>query len=384
MWRDQQMSELVALGQNRTVSQEEQLRALRLEKEFERRAQEEGEDDDDDDQEANERVQQLMRSAQQQSDRRPPANTVRTPNNNFSYMNGSQRGPQPVPSNGITDEKERLRRLKEMKTKQVEMEAMREAELKIKRKEEELKYQQQQQQLMNQSYNNNTPNRLNRSVNPPNNLSLDNSGYGYSLASQGSLPSQRLDNLLGGPNNNDPPQPPERGSSYAIMSQVETKATPPRPQVLTSTPNGVVTTPNANTTPKRVSFQDPTSIPPSPPSPTLEKIIEDPDNFIDQAETMLASPRSPDIQFTSGNTPGVIGSQEVYRDPRQRLLAEQQKQQMSNKAGSTVPEKLSFKEKMKMFAMETGEDGTPKDKVKISKAQREIDNLGASSTPLTN
>lgn len=69
------------------------------------------------------------------------------------------------------------------------------------------------------------------------------------------------------------------------------------------------------------------------------------------------------------------------RDPRQRLLAEQHQKQMSNKAGSTVPEKLSFKEKMKMFAMETGEDGTPKDKVKISKAQREIDNLGA---PLTN
>jgi len=34
----------------------------------------------------------------------------------------------------ISDEKERLRRLKEMKTKQVEMEAMREAELKLKRK----------------------------------------------------------------------------------------------------------------------------------------------------------------------------------------------------------------------------------------------------------
>lgn len=50
MWRDQQMGELTALGPNRTISQEEQLRALRLEKEFERRAQEEGEDDDDDDQ----------------------------------------------------------------------------------------------------------------------------------------------------------------------------------------------------------------------------------------------------------------------------------------------------------------------------------------------
>lgn len=114
-------------------------------------------------------------------------------------------------------------------------------------------------------------------MNPPNNLSLDNSGYGYS-PSQGSLPSQRLDNLLGGPNNNDPPQPPERGSSYVIMSQVETsKATPPRPPVQTSMSNGVVNTPNSNTTtPKRVSFQDPTT-PPSPPSPTLEKIMEDPD-----------------------------------------------------------------------------------------------------------
>lgn len=34
----------------------------------------------------------------------------------------------------ISDEKERLRRLKEMKTKQVEMEAMREAESRLKRK----------------------------------------------------------------------------------------------------------------------------------------------------------------------------------------------------------------------------------------------------------
>lgn len=29
-----------------------------------------------------------------------------------------------------------------------------------------------------------------------------------------------------------------------------------------------------------------------------------------------------------------------------------------------------------MFAMETGEEGTPRDKVKISRAQRDIDNLG--------
>jgi afadin len=55
-------------------------------------------------------------------------------------------------------------------------------------------------------------------------------------------------------------------------------------------------------------------------------------------------------------------------------LAEKQRQQQNLQLGA-VPEKLSFKEKMKMFAMETGEDGTPRDKVKISRAQREIDNI---------
>lgn len=67
----------------------------------------------------------------------------------------------------------------------------------------------------------------------------------------------------------------------------------------------------------------------------------------------------------------------LSRDPRQKRLAEKQKQQ--NSQIGAVPEKLSFKEKMKMFAMETGEDGTPRDKVKISRAQREIDNI---SSPL--
>lgn len=66
-----------------------------------------------------------------------------------------------------------------------------------------------------------------------------------------------------------------------------------------------------------------------------------------------------------------------HRDPRQKRLAEKQKQQQQNSQLGAVPEKLSFKEKMKMFAMETGEDGTPRDKVKISRAQREIDNIAS-------
>lgn len=72
----------------------------------------------------------------------------------------------------------------------------------------------------------------------------------------------------------------------------------------------------------------------------------------------------------------------MNRDPRQKRLAEKQKQQ--NSQIGAVPEKLSFKEKMKMFAMETGEDGTPRDKVKISRAQREIDNISSPLSPNNN
>lgn len=53
------------------------------------------------------------------------------------------------------------------------------------------------------------------------------------------------------------------------------------------------------------------------------------------------------------------------RDVRTRRLAEKEK----NKEEAAIPEKMSFKEKMKMFC----ENQTPKDKVKISRAQRDID-----------
>lgn len=60
-----------------------------------------------------------------------------------------------------------------------------------------------------------------------------------------------------------------------------------------------------------------------------------------------------------------------FRDPRTRRLREKQQQQQQR--SGEVPEKLSFKEKMKMFALESGENQTPKDKLKISRAQRDID-----------
>ncbi|XP_053682861.1 afadin isoform X3 [Sabethes cyaneus] len=99
----------------------------------------------------------------------------------------------------------------------------------------------------------------------------------------------------------------------------------------------------------------------------------DPDRFIDETmPAMLHTPTTPEAEswnIQMQATPGVIGAQEVYRDPRTRRLAEQQQKQKSE----PVPEKLSFKEKMKMFALESGENNTPKDKLKISRAQRDID-----------
>ena len=52
------------------------------------------------------------------------------------------------------------------------------------------------------------------------------------------------------------------------------------------------------------------------------------------------------------NTPNVIGAQEVYRDPRERMMQEKMKNQLPKAVQG--PEKLSFQEKMKMFAMESG------------------------------
>lgn len=60
-----------------------------------------------------------------------------------------------------------------------------------------------------------------------------------------------------------------------------------------------------------------------------------------------------------------------FRDPRQKRL---QKAQEESAATTKRPDgaKLSFQEKMRLFAVEAGE-GAPKDKAKISRAQRDID-----------
>uniref|UniRef100_A0AAR5PTA2 Afadin n=1 Tax=Dendroctonus ponderosae TaxID=77166 RepID=A0AAR5PTA2_DENPD len=282
-WQEQQIRELMTLPY-RTQQQEEQLRVLQLEREFQRRAQEAaGEDDDETEKES--------------------------PTPHMPQPVSSQTVISTVPSTTVSSRQEQTQPPPASILK---------------------------------------PGGNNSQVSPP----AQSNVISRESHATNQRPPSPAEPILA-------PPPPERGSSFAVMSMRGKDS-------------------------KRVSF-DPVSTQnniqqqsPIPTSlPVKENAREDPNSFILQAESMLASPTTPtDPSLNVATaTPGVIGAQEVYRDPRARRLAEQQKK--SQNETTPVPEKLSFKEKMKMFAMETGEQETPKDKSKISRAQREIDNLGS-------
>ncbi|XP_026295554.1 putative uncharacterized protein DDB_G0282133 isoform X5 [Apis mellifera] len=449
-WRDQQIAELSALS-HRTSQQEEQLRALQLERDFQKRA-EEIANQQDDDEESNDldteniRVQQSLFQTTVMQDRNNSLeqhsnlsktnvtnqsskgnhfsrslggspmhsmNVVTTHGNNtlqqctqnitttclqqqqqqqdnsssllssdFQHQHTNQMqnniGQISMPSlihltssqkslglSQSNEEKEMHRRHEEIKRKQIDFD-----DTQLKKEEETNKQQQmyQQQHHSQQSQSHLKTQQLLHS----NMLRLD------SLIINGSNASPTQNGI------NDAPLPPERGSSFAVMSQQNTLRSNNA-----NISNIILASQPQTTSVKRVSFHDSNANVESirnissgnlstNQTMTMDAITEDPNNFINDAEILLASPKTPEGSggtSITGSTPGVIGAQEVYKDPRQKRLAEKQKQQQSSQVGQ-VPEKLSFKEKMKMFAMETGEDGTPRDKVKISRAQREIDNIG--------
>ena len=74
--------------------------------------------------------------------------------------------------------------------------------------------------------------------------------------------------------------------------------------------------------------------------------------------------------YVQQDSPMVIGAQEVYRDPRTRIEA--QKAAETSGARKQAVERMSFRDKMKYFAQEAGED-TPKYKAKLSRTQRNIE-----------
>ncbi|CAF4775801.1 unnamed protein product [Pieris macdunnoughi] len=295
--RDHTVAQLLALGAARTAAQSQQLRALQLERDFERRATQHQTDEGGNGEGSPE-------------DESPPSET---PAERDSRLHGQH--PQPPAPKSILKSNTRAETVNGFQTHASPSEDSRMSE-----------------------------------------LSLNVSGMSVSAVSAASVePVAPVAPVA--------PTPPERGSSFAVMATRR----PLSPQ----SPAG----PGRD---KRVSFHERASEPPpAPPAsspPPLDVPAaprEDPDRFLEEAESMLdevgggAEHASP----SAAHTPGVIGAQEVYRDPRTRRLAEQR----ARAAPAPVPEHLSFKEKMKMFALESGEASTPKDKVKISRAQRDID-----------
>lgn len=176
------------------------------------------------------------------------------------------------------------------------------------------------------------------------------------------------------------PPPPERKSSYntaAVTRNNLDYTSLPFPQSSQPQPPQQLQQPSALGK-KSVSFntdmntyQDRT---PShslssehPMSPSTEQAPPGPNEVFQSPQTRPGT--SPNYVRQEG-TPSVIGAQEVYRDPRNRIEA--QKAAQGGPARKSANERMSFRDKMKYFAQEAGED-TPKYKPKASKTLRTIE-----------
>ena len=133
--------------------------------------------------------------------------------------------------------------------------------------------------------------------------------------------------------------------------------------------SGEVTSPDADTFQRSYRSQGPPSGPP-PPVPTSNNHLATPSHTSDGGYDPMRTPENTyDPRHMVGSTPGVVGAQEVYRDPRDRIAAQRGDPHAGKIPG---PERLSFGDKMKMFAHEIG-DATPEDRQKISSAQRRLE-----------
>ncbi|WAR06935.1 AFAD-like protein, partial [Mya arenaria] len=181
------------------------------------------------------------------------------------------------------------------------------------------------------------------------------------------------------------PNPPERGSSYNVGRNEQYNNGGYR--VNNQNPPSTFRSSQENIQKKTVSFNtQPEPGPPrspatqQPPQSSYQPFQRAYMPPAEQARTSyspsqsvpVSSVSSPtvnnnDVKYrTQENTPTVIGSQEVYRDPRSRIEAK-----MANKNKQNT-DRLSFRDKMKFFASEAGEN-TPKEKPKASTSQRRIE-----------
>ncbi|XP_075525931.1 adherens junction formation factor afadin [Dermacentor variabilis] len=311
--RDEELQELESLP-NRTSRQEERLKALRLEREFERRAQELAGDEDEEEQDLTTEVQHLKERPSQHP--WEPIHVV-TPRH-------------------LEEQEDRLRQLRlEESGKQQELAAQRMAEEQLLREAQRRQQQQQQQQQQYQNQQQQHHHQLQQQQQQQlqqQQLQQQQQQLQQQLQQQ----QQRQQQEEHQPHDDQPPPLP---------------ACPPPPPDRRPPPS------------KKVSF---TEAPPVEVCPQDDE-EEDSGYTLQDIDAVLNAPPG---GYLVASTPGVIGAQEVYRDPRQRIERQRALQQPSKPPG---PEKLTFREKMRMFARETGEEHTPRDKMKISRAQREIE-----------
>ena len=114
-------------------------------------------------------------------------------------------------------------------------------------------------------------------------------------------------------------------------------------------------------------YQENDDLPASPTMPSSD-VFDVKQPQISTSPSPVTHPKPTEVHYRTAEVPGVIGSQEVYRDPRTRIQAKK----AANSAKNPGPERMSFRDKMKYFAQEAGEN-TPKEKPKASRVQRNIE-----------
>ena len=180
----------------------------------------------------------------------------------------------------------------------------------------------------------------------------------------------------------------------STILEAQQMARPQKHVQFVSEPAGMLMPPSPNSSPKSNSNKTPSSSSsssdqldssPSTPPPALPSLQTQSGQQQQQhTKRVMFSDTSKLLEFERQpnnaddilpNTPCVIGANEVYVDKRLKIKQQQQQEQQMEKM-VVEGEKLSFKDKMKLFAKQSGENLSAieaENKLKVSRKQREIE-----------
>ncbi|XP_013177588.1 PREDICTED: afadin-like [Papilio xuthus] len=330
--RDATIAQLLALGASRTPVQNQQLRALQLERDFERRATQHdheegggaelGADEESDSRSASrspspEHQMHMQQQQQQQLDKHSQQMQQHTSQiQQMAQHSHHMQQQQSTHAHQIQQQHlaQHSQHLHQQHSQHVQQQHSMHHSQQIQQSAQQQQSLPQQQQLQQ------PPKSILKS-NPRSDIT---NGYAADTTLEESRMSELAESVSGLSVSGGAPAPPERGSSFAVMAGRR-------------------------------------ALSPAAYDAHAHRFITETERLVSGAGTSPGAPLA--------HTPGVIGAQEVYRDPRARRLAEQQ----ARAAPAAVPETLSFKEKMKMFALEAGDRSTPKDKRFIKREDQACD-----------